>query len=219
MNNILQGIQSGTELIEINLNSLETERAYEILKIIFKEVQRGVRLINNIRTFSQLESEGENLYPIDICDILSISKKNLLETYQDKNIRIKFDFKDDEIYVQANEFLLEVFQNLLVNAIVFNDHKNIEITIKITTEIQKNTEFIKVQIIDNGIGVEDNRKEIIFQRTENIDKQITGLGLGLSLVKKIIENYDGRIWVEDRVEGDPTRGSNFIILIPKVEGY
>ncbi|MFX0007908.1 MAG: ATP-binding protein, partial [Candidatus Hermodarchaeota archaeon] len=59
--------------------------------------------------------------------------------------------------------------------------------------------------------------KIIFQRTENMDKQITGLGLGLSLAKKIIEYFDGIIWVEDRVKNNYKEGSNFIILIPAVE--
>jgi len=44
-----------------------------------------------------------------------------------------------------------------------------------------------------------------------------GMGLGLSLVKKIIESYHGQIWVEDRVKGDSTRGSNFVLLIPEVK--
>ena len=42
------------------------------------------------------------------------------------------------------------------------------------------------------------------------------MGFGLSLVKKILEGYNGKIWVEDRIQGDYTKGSNFIVLIPEV---
>lgn len=43
------------------------------------------------------------------------------------------------------------------------------------------------------------------------------MGLGLALVKKIIDNYNGKIWVEDRVKGDHSKGNNFVLLIPEVD--
>ena len=71
-----------------------------------------------------------------------------------------------------------------------------------------------MQFIDNSIGVADVRKNEIFQRSNNIEKNISGIGFGLSLVKKVIENYNGQIWVEDKVKGDYSKGCNFIVLIP-----
>ena len=70
-----------------------------------------------------------------------------------------------------------------------------------------------MQFIDNGIGIPDARKEIIFQRSS--EKSVSGRGLGLSLVKNIINYYDGDILVKNRIRGDYTKGSNFIIFIPK----
>lgn len=69
---------------------------------------------------------------------------------------------------------------------------------------------------DNGEGVKNTRKEKIFQRIPGKGKIDYRMGLGLSLVKTIIENYTGEIWVEDRIKGDHTKGSNFILLIPEV---
>ena len=69
---------------------------------------------------------------------------------------------------------------------------------------------------DDGIGIEDSRKELIFQRAYSRKSIGSGIGLGLSLVKKIIESYKGDIWVEDKVKGDHTQGSKFIILIPQM---
>ena len=67
------------------------------------------------------------------------------------------------------------------------------------------------------MGVSDDRKEKIFQRGFMEDKSVRGMGLGLSLVKKIIDSYNGQIWVEDKVQGDHSKGSNYIILIPQGE--
>ncbi len=83
------------------------------------------------------------------------------------------------------------------------------------SKVQKNKiNYLKMEFIDNGIGIHDKLKDIIFQRGYANKKKTKGLGFGLSLVKKIIKSYNGQIWVEDRVKGDFSKGSNFIILIP-----
>ncbi len=58
-------------------------------------------------------------------------------------------------------------------------------------------------------------KEQIFQRGQVEKKDKVGLGLGLTLVKKIVGSYNGQIWVEDKVAGDCSKGSNFIIILPE----
>ena len=59
-------------------------------------------------------------------------------------------------------------------------------------------------------------KEKIFQRGYNAREFVSGLGLGLTLVKKILNLYKGEIWVQDKIESDYTQGSNFVILLPEV---
>ena len=67
-----------------------------------------------------------------------------------------------------------------------------------------------MEFLDNGLGIHGKMKEIIFLRADNT---LRGMGLGLSLVKKIIGKFDGKIWVEDKVDGDYTKGSNFIVVV------
>ena len=76
--------------------------------------------------------------------------------------------------------------------------------------------YLKIEFLDIGKGVSDTRKEMIINRGKNESKSTHGMGLGLPLVNKIIETYNGEIWVEDRVKGDHSNGSNFILLIPEV---
>jgi signal transduction histidine kinase len=71
--------------------------------------------------------------------------------------------------------------------------------------------------MDNGIGILNENKETIFQKGFGRDKRVRGMGIGLSLVKKIIQNYNGEIWVENRVKNDYEQGSNFILLIPEIK--
>ncbi|KKM90480.1 hypothetical protein LCGC14_1238270 [marine sediment metagenome] len=73
--------------------------------------------------------------------------------------------------------------------------------------------------MDNGIGVQDSKKEGIFLEGYKELKGGKGMGIGLSLITKIIKLYNGKIWVEDRTKGDYSKGSNFIVLIPEVKHH
>ena len=105
--------------------------------------------------------------------------------------------------------------DILINAIKYNTNPEVEIFIKISNGHGESNDFIKLEFIDNGIGIIDEKKKIIFEKDNRRYKGKKGMGLGLSLVKKIIDSYNGDIWVENRVQEDYSRGSNFVLLIPK----
>jgi signal transduction histidine kinase len=135
---------------------------------------------------------------------------------RERSLNIQFDFDDDELFILGSDLLEIVFDNILNNAIKHNKNATIEIKIKISKQERTHVNYLKIEFLDNGKGVSDTRKEIIFNRGKREIKNIYGMGLGLSLLKKIIETYNGEIWVEDRVKGDYLKGSNFILLIPEV---
>ena len=134
---------------------------------------------------------------------------------------------NNEVEVLGNEFLCRAFENILINALKHNINSTKEIVINISKIQKDNNGYVKLEFVDNGIGIEDSQKELIFEMGKGWDpitdispsyrkkKNVGGIGLGLSLVKKIIESTNGYIWVEDRIKGDYSQGSNFIILIPE----
>lgn len=124
--------------------------------------------------------------------------------------------KKKKLFVKANDLLIDVFENILINAVKYNERPIVEILIKFSKIKKEGSKFLKMEFIDNGNGISDDQKEIIFERAYRADKSTSGMGLGLSLVKKIISLYNGEIWVEDKVQGDYSKGSNFIIIIPEV---
>ena len=113
----------------------------------------------------------------------------------------------------AGDLLIDVFENVLINTIIHNKSDISKIWIELSFIKYNNEKYVKIEIKDNAVGITNERKTEIFKRTHKKVKGIGGMGIGLSLVKMIITGYAGKIWVEDRIEGDYTKGSNFIILL------
>lgn len=216
MSNILQGIISGVEICNLNEFRLNDKRDLEeAAEIIERHVTRGAKLISNIRKLSRLEDSSIPTQSMELCKPLKKSIINLKNTYHRRTIDIKIDAYDRKFFVHANSLLQDIFENILANAVRHNLNSRVEIVIRISHETSDKN-YTKLEFLDNGIGIENSRKKAIFLRGSKQDYGLTGMGLGLSLVTKIIKNMDGKIWIEDRVDGDHSKGSNFILLIPEV---
>ena len=216
ISNILQIINSSAELISYSLDSSEKSKDIEnIANIIKKQVNRGSKLVENVRTLSELEEKEISLKKVEICELLTKSIEYVEKTYDNRNINIEFDANCKDLTVMANEFLQDIFENLLINSVKYNDKPDIEVKVNISEISRSKGIYLRIAIVDNGSGVLDERKKIIFEPGNRELKGSKGMGLGLSLVKKILDLYNGEIWVENRVKEDYSRGSKFIILLPK----
>jgi len=214
--NILQGILTGLQLIEIQLlRSENRETSLENFDIVRSQIERGQRLVLNIKKLSQITHDERNLNPVKIFPILEGSIRNIKNAFNDRSIIININCQNKDLKIKANELLEDLFENLLLNSINHNDNKNIEITVNIIKNYHDNTEFVKIEFLDNGIGIRDSRKEEIFERAYYDKQKLKGLGLGLSLVKRIVNLYKGEIWIENRIEDDYSKGSKFVIEIPE----
>jgi len=217
INNILQAILSGLELRNLIFDNYEKqEELKENTRNIKNQIMRGAKLVSNVRKLSQLEEAKGNLKKIELLDVFHSVISSVKKSYKAKNLDIRIDSIETFIFVKANDFLEDVFENLIFNAIRHNQNPTIEINVRISIELQNGINYVKMEFIDNGVGVDDIMKEGIFKRGYNEEKSIYGMGLGLSLVRGIIESYNGKIWVEDRINGESASGSNFSILIPEM---
>ncbi|MBN1800454.1 MAG: PAS domain S-box protein [Candidatus Lokiarchaeota archaeon] len=215
INNILQNIK-----LSVQLNHAELEKLVNPIKLleshhlIEEQVNRGAKLVSNIRKLSQIEEEHISLKKTELIKVLLDSISFVDKSYQHKNIVLNFKPKYKYIYIKANEFLREIFDNILLNAVKYTSEPKVFIEIKLEKDMWKNQDAIKLQFIDNGRGIPDQLKQKIFQRTyqeSNSLEGTRGMGLGLSLVKKIVETYEGEIWVEDKISGNYSKGSNFVL--------
>ena len=215
MNNILQAIISSVELSKYLLQRDDKEKLTEMLSRIELQFDRGRKLITHVRNLSELEDQSLPLERIEICGLLEEAITNIRESFKSKELQIQCELPLKH-YTLANPILLDVFENILHNAVKHNLNEIIEISVSISSIREEDTDYLKIEFVDNGLGVNDELKQAIFRTDHESESLSRGLGVGLSLVKKAIEVFHGRVWVENRVADDYTRGAKFIILLPEV---
>jgi len=212
--NIFNNISSSIELCKIYLNdSHQKNKVSEQFNIVHGQIIRGIKLVSNARKLSEFDEQSSLKKRKDIYPILNKAINFTQKSFKDKKVNIKVKSFSKTLFVDIDENISEVFENVLFNAVLHNMNINVDISVNITKEQKDNNKFLKLEFSDNGIGVSDNRKEWIFKDSFKKGSG-KGLGFGLTLVKKIIENYGGFMWVEDRVKGDYSQGSNFVVLLP-----
>jgi signal transduction histidine kinase len=173
---------------------------------------RLTKLINNIVDSSKIETGFFELH---------LSNNNIVEVVEDivmsvtnytdsKGLNIIFDTNTEEKIIACDPEKIErVVLNLISNAVKFSD-KGDEIFI----DVKDKNEFVEISVKDNGIGIEEKNLNKIFDRFKQVDKSLSrnteGTGIGLSLVKSIVELHGGRIYAESEVG----EGSEFIVDLP-----
>jgi Signal transduction histidine kinase len=116
-------------------------------------------------------------------------------------------------HVQANRLLKEVFTNLIGNS-VKHSKGPVSVWITVDSVIEDGRKYYEASVTDNGPGIPDEMKGRLFQRLDRVGTKASSHGLGLYLVKTLVEDFEGRVRVEDRVRGDSTKGVKFIVLLP-----
>ena len=216
VNNIFQVLNSSAEIIsnynEKPKNSINIWKYPDIIK---QQIERGSKLISNVSKLFELEEFDSSIEKVDVLNLLNQAINYVKDAYFEKEILIQIDSTDVKSYVLANKFLVDIFENILVNAIKYNKNPTTEVSIKISRILKGDGEFIKLEFKDNGIGISDRNKEMIFEKNSRSYKGSKGMGIGLSIVKRIVESYKGYIWIENNVPDDYLKGSNFVLLLPK----
>ncbi|ADQ06970.1 integral membrane sensor signal transduction histidine kinase [Caldicellulosiruptor hydrothermalis 108] len=188
--------------------------AIKFLNIIEVEVERLVRLINDLLYLSEIENAA-----MPILEEKVVVKEVVLEIIE--LLKIKAEKKNIQLDVKVQEglemniyrdWLKQIFINLIDNAIVYNKENG-----KVWVTVEKSNSIVVIKVTDTGIGIPKKEIERIFERFYRVDKgrsrKLGGTGLGLSIVKHIVKLYGGKVWVESQ-EGI---GSEFTVTIPIVK--
>ncbi len=174
------------------------------------------KIIENVRKIQRSRAGGLKFKPIDLCRILT----ELTDHYShvpDREVEIRLTAVP-QCFICANELIWDVFTNLISNAIKHSPHdRRLEIAIDLKQVTSDIGEVYKITIEDNGPGISDGLKNKIFTRFERGQTTASGRGLGLYLVKTLLENMHGSITIENRVKDDYHKGARFIVLLPAMQ--
>ncbi|HMK46406.1 MAG TPA: PAS domain S-box protein [Methanocella sp.] len=198
--------------IELAIESDNLEETKELLVKPRETMEDAARIIDNVRKLQTTKKVLEELEPVDICDILS-ALKDLYSSTEGRQVDITMDASPDCV-AMANELVNDVFTNLITNSIKHSDpEKPLEITLRVDRVRETGQDYLMISIEDNGPGIPDRFKDKLFVRFQRGDTKAHGKGLGLYLAKTLIESFGGKIWVEDRIPGEYTKGVRFVIVL------
>jgi PAS domain S-box-containing protein len=213
LNNMDQ-IEAG--YLELAMGSLRPEsKAYEYLTKCKTVLESNTRLIQNVQKLRQISTGTSTLEKVDLGRILA---ESVGQYEQARNQGVTIDFSPVcSCYVMANELLKDAFLNVIGNAIRHHPTGSPVIVVRVRETIDRQEKRCIVAIEDDGPGIPDDLKARLFNRFQQGPAATGGKGLGLYLVKKLVEGFNGAVWVEDRVPGDYRKGSRFVIVLPAAD--
>lgn len=180
----------------------EPELAPKFLKVLQNETDRMIRMVNSLLQLSRIDSKelALNREQVEFTrfmnDIIDRFEMNLKP---EQNITFVREIPEDTFYVWIDrDRMTQVLDNIISNAIKYSPNGG-----KITFKIEKRIRQILVSITDEGIGIEYDQLDKIFNRFYRVDKartrELGGTGLGLAITRELVEAHYGRIWANSKV--------------------
>lgn len=204
-------IYGAAQMIEIHMND-DKDKVLSYIDSIKNNCFRLTKHINNILDLTAIESGEYKINPerINIVEATEYIVQNIASKIKEKGINIVFDTNVEEKYVMVDSYLYgKSILNIISNAVKFSKPKG-----NILVNFTDYNNFIEIDIIDDGIGIDKRNLEKIFQRYGQVNKSLSknaeGSGIGLRLAKAIVELHGGKCFVQSKLGV----GSTFSFKIP-----
>ncbi len=204
----LRMVTSFTQLLAKRYGGQLDDDADQIIGFAVDGAARMEELIHDLLEYSRIGKVDNNLGTVDCEQVLQQAQTNLQVLIQESKVEITHQPLPKVIGERIQ--LIQLFQNLLENAIVYRDRNRVTtIEVGAKEETQQWLFWVK----DNGIGISEQYQPQIFQIFQRLHskQEYPGTGIGLAICLKIIERHEGKIWVES----SPGNGSTFYFTLPK----
>jgi len=205
----LRAIGGFATLLEEHCHGKLDDTAAEYLRFIHQSVERMQQLIAGMLMFCRSGKITEPFKPVPMEQVLKEVLTNLRVMIQENQAEVTHD--PLPVVRGSLPQLVQIVQNLISNAIKFRGNKPPRIHIS----VDKLPEGYRFCVADNGVGIDPRYHARIFQMFQRAAGQPErpGLGIGLTICKRLVEAHGGRIWVES----EPGRGSRFYFTLPATE--
>lgn len=203
----LRAVAGYCQLLEAKLRDNPDEDVQMYLEHATEGAKRMRALINSLLDYARVETRGKVFELVDVNEAVNEALSNLRVTIEESAAEVSVDCMPT--VSGDREQLVQLFQNLVGNAVKFRGEKMPQIQILAADD----SDGWRFAVRDNGIGLEQqyaDRIFVIFQRLHTRSKY-PGTGLGLAITKRVVERHGGRIWVESQ----PGEGSTFFFTLPR----
>jgi len=202
--------------LEIAIDELQQKKPEEreVLDFLRKSLDtmcQQTALINNVKTLQQLKTEQLRNEEIDLGEIIADAVRGC-HNVPGREVTIEYQ-KPEGCFIRANRLLKEVFVNLIGNS-AKHSKGAVRVWITVDSAMENGKKYYEVAVADDGPGIPEDVKAQLFRRFKSDGVKASGHGLGLYLVKAIVEDFGGRLRAVDRVPGDYTKGAKFVVLLP-----
>jgi signal transduction histidine kinase len=198
----LRGINNLAKWIEEDLNGIMGEETKENMNLLRRRVARLESLLNDLLAYSKAGQKDDDSVLVDCKEML----KDIMYLYDDQDLNLKVNIHPDlPTFFTKKSALGLVFRNLINNSIKHHDRTEINLEIS----VQNNGNYYSFSVKDDGPGIAPEYHERIFEmfKTLRPRDEIEGSGMGLAIIKKLIELQNGKIWIDSQAD---KRGTNFI---------
>ncbi len=202
----LRSVASALQMLEKKHKGTLGKDSDQLIHYAVDSAKKMKALISDLLIYSRLSTRGQPFGKVNVQEVVGQTILNLRNLIEEKDVEITFDQLPT---VRADSIqLLQVFQNLIGNAVKFGPTESARVHVSV--EKQGSEWIFSVQ--DNGIGIKSEYFDRIFVIFQQLNKKgsFHGTGMGLAIVKKIVERHRGRVWVESEVGV----GSKFCFTIP-----
>lgn len=205
----LRMVASYTQLLARRYKGKLDDDAGEFINFAVDGANRMQQLIQDLLSYSRVTTKGKALSPAQAETGCNAAIANLQESIKDANAVV--NVAPLPTVLADSTQLTQLFQNLIGNAIKYRNERKPEIHV----DARPNGKEWIFSVRDNGIGIEPQYFERIFQMFQRLHtrKEYSGTGIGLAVCRKIVERHGGRIWVES----EAGKGSTFLFTIPRTE--
>ncbi len=200
--------------LEMAQDLLDLEGHEELIERPLEIIRHSSRLISNVKKLEQAQSGRLPLKPVDLCRTLG----DVAAAYArvpGRDVKILYCPAPGCI-VQANGLLRDLFDNLVENAIRHSEGP-LKIEVRVDPVAEQGGKGYMISVADTGPGIPDDLKNRIFTDLQESPGGPARRGLGLFMVRTLVEMYHGRVWVEDRVPGDYHQGARFVVVLPAAQ--
>lgn len=209
----LRGIEAFSKFLSDGYRDKLDDNGRHHIDVIRQSVLRMQRLIGDLLKFSRLAQQKNPMSPVGLNSMLMHVRLNLQFALDQKKVELLVD-KLPTVVCDATA-MTEVFHNLISNAIKYNENPQPVVEVGCVEGLNAETKAVEYQfhVRDNGVGIKKEYFDKIFQLFQRLQRDEEGTGIGLTIVRRVIEWHGGRIWLESE-EG---KGTTFYFSLPKRE--